>query len=175
MTRLARKTVAFWPLASLLILADCATKQLAVERLTPPYIPHDIVGDVLRFTLAYNPGAAFSTYVGPQSRWIFMTLAFGMVVVLIRLYRATGASDVWQATALGLVVGGAAGNALDRLRSAQGVVDFIDLGLGSHRFWIFNVADMGVTVGAALLAFLLWRRDAALRDAGAPPRDGVAR
>src|SRR5438105_1793387 len=175
MTRVPRKTAASWPLAALLILADCGTKQLAVERLTPPYTPHDIVGDVLRFTLAYNPGAAFSTYFGPQSRWIFTALAFGVVVLLLRLYRATEARDVWQATALGLVAGGAVGNALDRLHSMRGVVDFIDVGLGSHRFWTFNVADMGVTVGAALLAVVLWRRDAELRTDGVPPRGGAPR
>ncbi len=48
---------------------------------------------------------------------------------------------------------------LDRLRSSRGVVDFIDIGIGSHRFYIFNVADMGVSVGAVMLAYLLWRAD----------------
>jgi signal peptidase II len=49
------------------------------------------------------------------------------------------------------------GNLLDRLRSPLGVVDFIDVGIGDVRFWTFNVADVGVTVGAVLLAMVLWR------------------
>ena len=53
--------------------------------------------------------------------------------------------------ALALVCGGAIGNILDRLRYEAGVVDFIDIGIGSHRFWIFNVADSAVSIGAVLL------------------------
>jgi signal peptidase II len=159
MPALSRKGYAFWPLAALLILADCGTKQLAEEKLLPPHVPHDVVGDVLRFTLAYNPGAAFSMYLGPHSRWIFMTFAAVVLLILFRLYRSLDEGDRWQAVALGLVTGGAVGNALDRVRSARGVVDFIDVGIGDHRFWTFNVADMGVTCGAILLALILWRRD----------------
>jgi signal peptidase II len=48
---------------------------------------------------------------------------------------------------------------IDRLRSAQGVVDFIDVGIGAHRWPTFNVADMGVSVGAVLLAWVLWQED----------------
>jgi signal peptidase II len=60
--------------------------------------------------------------------------------------------------ALALVAGGALGNLLDRLRSARGVVDFIDIGVGSYRLWTFNIADLGVTAGGVLLAVLLLRR-----------------
>jgi signal peptidase II len=47
------------------------------------------------------------------------------------------------------------GNLLDRLRSARGVVDFIDIGIGTHRFWTFNIADIGVTIGTAMLTWIL--------------------
>jgi signal peptidase II len=80
------------------------------------------------------------------------------------MYRQTTPGDRWLAIGLGLVAGGAIGNLLDRIRSERGVVDFIDIGVGSHRFWIFNVADMGVVIGAGLLAFLLWRRDRNLTE-----------
>ena len=55
------------------------------------------------------------------------------------------------------MAGGALGNLLDRIRSPRGVVDFIDLGIGDARFYTFNVADVGVTLGAILLAVVLWR------------------
>jgi signal peptidase II len=154
-----RKAAAFWPLLSLLVLADCTTKRLAVEHLTPPHMPHDVIGDVVRFTLAYNPGAAFSMSLGPYSRWGFTLVAAIMLVILARIYRETPAGDRTQAIALALVIGGAIGNVIDRIRSPRGVVDFIDVGLGDVRFWTFNIADIGVTFGAALLAILLWRRD----------------
>jgi signal peptidase II len=57
------------------------------------------------------------------------------------------------------VLGGAIGNLLDRLTRTEGVVDFIDIGVGSIRFWTFNVADMGVTVGAIGVLWALWRAD----------------
>ena len=155
---LTRKATAFWPLLTLLVLADCSTKRLAEEHLSPPHIPHEVVGDIVRFTLAYNPGAAFSFHLGPHSRWIFSILAVVILAVLARIYRGTQARDVWQATAIALICGGAIGNVLDRLRSPLGVVDFIDVGVGSIRFWTFNIADIGVTAGGLLLAAIIWRR-----------------
>jgi signal peptidase II len=138
------------------MITDFATKQLAVAHLTPPYTPHDIVGQFFRLTLAYNPGAAFSMSLGSASRWGFTALALVAVVALVQLYRATPPSDAIQAVAIALITGGALGNLLDRLRSARGVVDFVDIGFHGIRFWTFNVADMGVTCGAALLAWTLW-------------------
>jgi signal peptidase II len=139
------------------------SKLLAEAYLTPRYVPHQVVGDVVRFTLAYNPGAAFSMSLGVYSRVIFGAFAVVALVVLWRLYRMTGrgvrAGDHLRVFALGLAWGGAAGNLIDRFRSAQGVVDFIDIGAGDVRFWTFNVADSAVTVGAIILAWSLSRED----------------
>jgi signal peptidase II len=154
------KSIRFWPLVLALVLVDCTTKQLAVEHLTPPHVPHDVVGDWVRLTLAYNPGAAFSLSLGPHSRWIFAALTLGALALLWRLYREAETPDAARVTALALVFGGALGNLIDRIRSPRGVVDFIDLGAGAIRFWTFNVADVGVSVGAALLAWVLWREEA---------------
>lgn len=122
-----------------------------------------MIGDVVRFTLAYNPGAAFSMSLGPYSRYIFGAFAMVALVVLWRLYRMTGrgarAGDRVRVLALGLAWGGAAGNLVDRFRSPQGVVDFLDIGLGDTRFWTFNIADSAVTVGAVALAWSLSREE----------------
>jgi signal peptidase II len=132
-------------------------------------VPHRIIGDFVRFTLAYNPGAAFSMSLGPYSRFIFGGFAVIALVVLWRLYRMTGtgarAGDFTRITALGLAFGGAAGNLIDRFRSPQGVVDFIDIGYGDVRFWTFNVADSAVTIGAVILAWSLSREDQQQRAA----------
>jgi len=155
--RFSRKARLFWPLAVTLVVADCATKNLAVEHLSPTQVPHEILGDWLRLTLTYNPGAATGLTLGPYSRVGFALLALGALALLIRFYRATPTAATHRAFALALVVAGAAGNLLDRLRSPRGVVDFIDVGVGAHRFWTFNVADACITIGAVLLAVALWR------------------
>lgn len=156
----SRKATLFWPVVCFLVLSDCTTKRVAEQTLSPPYTPHSVVGDVLQFTLAYNPGAATGITLGPLSRPAFTALALLALAVLGWLYRRTAPTDRLQSLALALIAGGAAGNLLDRLRWAGGVVDFIDLGFGAHRFYTFNLADVGVTLGAALLAILLWRRSA---------------
>ena len=71
--------------------------------------------------------------------------------------------------ALALLSAGALGNLIDRLRHAKGVVDFIDVGTAEWRFWTFNVADMGVSIGAVLLAYLLWREGPSPSDHPAVP------
>ena len=152
----APKARLFWPLTVTLLLADCATKELAERHLTPS-IPEPVVGDYLRFTLSYNPGAALSVTAGPYSRVIFSLTALVAVLILGRLYLRADGRATGFVVALALVIGGALGNLADRLRSARGVVDFIDVGLGQSRFWIFNLADVGVSIGAVLLAWYLTR------------------
>jgi signal peptidase II len=149
----------FWSAAVLVVVLDFITKMLAVENLMPQHVPHPVIGDFVRFTLAFNPGAAFSMSLGQNSRYIFGAFAIVAIVILWRLYRVTTPGDWTRVLALGLAVGGAAGNLLDRFREPRGVVDFIDVGIGDVRFWTFNVADSAVTVGALMLAFVLWRED----------------
>lgn len=153
-TRRARR---FWISFATLLAADLVTKQLAVAYLSPSHVPHRVIGDVLQFTLAYNTGAAMGMSLGQYSRWGFTILAIGILFVLRRLYLETPPEARWQTIALGLITAGAVGNLIDRIRSERGVVDFIDVGIGAHRFWTFNVADMGVTCGAIFLAISLSR------------------
>jgi signal peptidase II len=149
----------FWGVAISVVTLDLITKLLAVQYLFPPHVPHNILGEYVRFTLAYNPGAAFSMSLGAYSRWIFGTFALIALVVLWRLYREGAPAERLKPLALGLAWGGAAGNLVDRIRSPLGVVDFIDIGAGNVRFWTFNVADSAVTVGAVLLGWVLLQED----------------
>ena len=149
----------FWSAAVSVIIIDVLTKWLAVANLQPEHMPHAVLGEIIRFTLAYNPGAAFSMSLGAYSRIIFGTFALVALVILWRLYRVSGPQDSTRVLALGLAWGGAAGNLIDRFRSPRGVVDFIDVGIGEVRFWTFNVADSAVTVGELMLAWVLWRED----------------
>jgi signal peptidase II len=114
--------------------------------------------------------------LGPHSPWIFGSFAVIALFILWRLYRQTAPADRLRALALGLAWGGALGNLIDRIRTrGDGVVDFIDIGVGTVRFWTFNVADSAVTVGALLLAWVLWheeQRSKATRPV-APKREAV--
>jgi len=132
------------------LLLDVLTKQWVVTTLVL-YEIRPVLGDVLRFNYTHNPGAAFGINIGEHSRLFFLALSLVALVVLGLMYRSTPRHDVLRLAAVALVCGGAIGNILDRLRYEAGVVDFIDIGIGSHRFWIFNVADSAVSVGAVLL------------------------
>jgi signal peptidase II len=150
----------FWPTLVGVLLADIVTKAIAVYALQPRGFPHAVLGETLRLTLVYNPGAAFGLSVGSWSRLFFIGLTCVAVPVIWRLYKASRPFDNARVLALALVMAGALGNVLDRLKSADGVVDFLDIGVGSWRWPTFNVADIAVTTGALLLALVLWREDA---------------
>lgn len=155
----APSPIVFWGLVLVVIALDVVTKHYAVENLMPSHLPHQVIGDYVRFTLAYNPGAAFGFNLGPASRWIFATLSVLIVAVLLRTTRDLVHRSRLAAFGVPIVVGGAIGNLLDRVRFREGVVDFIDVGVGNVRFWTFNVADSAVTVGAICLVLALWHHD----------------
>jgi signal peptidase II len=146
----------FWTIFLSIVLVDVATKRLAVAALTP-YVPRNAIDDALRFTLAFNSGGAMSLSLGPSSRWWFTLLSLATLVVLAYMYRQTSPDNRIQLASLALICGGAVGNLIDRIRSPRGVVDFIDIGIGAHRFWTFNIADLAVTVGTATLTWILLR------------------
>ena len=138
--------------------ADLLTKLLAQAFIPRAYTP-EVLGSWLRLTLVHNPGAAFGLHVGPWSRWAFLLIAIVAIVVLVRMYLATSPDHHARIWALALVTGGAASNALNRLWSPRGVVDFIDIGIRNWRWPAFNLADIAISIGAILLAWTLWSED----------------
>ena len=153
----------FWPLALALLVTDCATKRAVEERLDVG-VPRPVVGETVRFTLSYNTNAAMGFQLGGERRRLVLSaLTIAALVVLGVLYHRTRPADRLRVIGVALVAGGALGNLLDRLRSASGVVDFIDVGVRDVRFWTFNVADVGITIGAVLLMLALGRWGGASR------------
>jgi signal peptidase II len=152
-----RKARWFWPLAIALLFTDCASKRVVETHLTVGQ-PQPLVGEVVRFTLSYNTNAAMGLRLGGDSRRLVLSaLSVAAVIVLGFLYHRTRPSERLRVVGVALVVGGALGNLVDRVRSSAGVVDFIDVGVSHIRFWTFNVADMGITIGAVLLLLALGR------------------
>ncbi len=132
----------FCGLSVFTLLADQATKRWALAALVPGQ-PVPVLGRALQWSLVHNAGAAFGL---PALGWVLVGVGFLCCLVIpVLLFRQPGTST-WQAVLLGLIWGGAAGNLLDRLRTGA-VIDFIDL-----KVWpVFNVADIGITVGVLLL------------------------
>jgi signal peptidase II len=145
----------FWGTAAAVLVADLVTKVLA-ETLLARHVPVSVIGEYVQLRLVYNQCAAFGLCLGAYSRWIFFGLALVALVVLRSMVLATRPGDKVRIASLALVCAGAVGNVVDRIRSPQGVVDFVDVGLGSARWPTFNVADSAITVGAIALAVSLW-------------------
>ena len=147
----------FWPTLVTVYALDFVTKRIVEAYLHPAYVPHRIVGDFIRFTLAYNKDAAMGLSLGGYSRIGFTITAIAVLAVLGVLYKRTSNDAKSSVLALALITAGALGNLTDRLMSSKGVVDFIDVGIGASRFYTFNVADAAVSCGAVILALLSLR------------------
>lgn len=161
-----RKALIYGGLVGGIVALDVLTKYIVQQSLIL-YRPVPVLGDYVRLTYIYNPGAAFGLHVGEYSRYVFLALTVVALVVLFVWYRSTPARDRLRLVAIASVTGGAIGNLIDRVRSERGVVDFLDVGIGGVRWPVFNVADIAVTTGALLLAYSLWRE-----EQGAEARDG---
>ncbi|WP_288132559.1 signal peptidase II [Microbulbifer sp.] len=147
-------------LALVIIVIDIVTKVWAVDQFM--YGPAlQIIPGLLQFTYAENYGAAFSFLAdaGGWQRWFFGAVAIGFSAVVIMWIWRLPAVKRWEPTALALILGGALGNLWDRILLGY-VRDFISVYYGNWHFPVFNVADMAITVGAAMLVIeLLFFKD----------------
>jgi signal peptidase II len=154
----------FLGLAIALVVVDQATKAVVTSALRPGE-SRPIVGDVLRIVFSENSGALFGLFKDNAAMFGIVSLA---VIALIVAYHGRTGRSTYMSLALGLLLGGAVGNMLDRLRLGY-VVDFVDGGIGSLRWYTFNGADSAISL--AILLLLL----AALRPSLAEPAGaGVA-
>jgi signal peptidase II len=132
---------------------DQVTKYAAREMLTPRET-HSYLGDIFRVTLVENHGAflGLGSNLPESVRTIIFTVVVGIALVaaLIWMIRNRALSTT-AIVATSLVVGGGIGNLIDRVASQGGVTDFLNLGIGALRTGIFNVADVWIMAGAALL------------------------
>ena len=148
---LGRHSRLYWlGLAVLIIILDWYSKQWASDSLV--LYQSRALTSWLNFTLAHNYGAAFSILsdAGGWQRWLFTILA-GAVTLVLLLWLFTLKRGEWRTgLSLGLIIGGAAGNLVDRVRLGY-VVDFIDVYYKNHHWPAFNVADSAITCGIVLM------------------------
>ncbi len=114
--------------------------------------PSSVVGDWIQIDFIHNAGGLFGLFQGSAPLFALVTLA--VVAVLVGLEVGSGWRSWLLTVILGLLLGGAIGNFIDRIRFGY-VVDFADIGIGAWRFYIFNIADSAVSV-AILLMLGLW-------------------
>jgi signal peptidase II len=142
---------------SLAVLAcDRATK-FAIERYTGLFFRRSVVSDIVVLVHSQNPGIAFSIFSNSKSPWLAPLLVASSLVVMALLVWmiVTGrAGDALAQCGLALILGGAAGNALDRVIHG-GVTDFLEVRLWTYIWPAFNVADSAITIGAILVLFEL--------------------
>ena len=129
-----------------------------VEQNIPVYEGRSVIDDVVRIVHTQNSGAAFGLL--PERTTLLSILSVVAVVAILYYYRQIASASPLIAGTLGMQLGGAFGNLVDR--AGQGyVVDFVDVGIpGGWRFWAFNVADSSIVLGILFVTFLLWREDA---------------
>lgn len=149
--------------ASTVFLLDRLSK-LALPELLSEGVPREIIGSTLQLIRSENRGGLFGLFQG--SAPLLALLSFGVVALLLVMHEREGEKRPTVLTlATGLLIGGALGNLVDRITMGY-VLDFIDLGIGDLRFWTFNVADMGISLGILIIlaaAFRLTGRPEALR------------
>ena len=135
--------------ASLVLLADQLTKWwMLVEVMKPPRVM--ALAPFLNIVLVMNPGVSFGMF-GSAPQWVGWALVvFALAIAAALSIWLRGVTERLLAAGLGLVVGGAVGNVVDRVRFGA-VVDFLDLHWGDFHWPAFNVADSAITVGVVLL------------------------
>lgn len=141
--------------AALAMAADQATKAYVVAHLErgESWMPVDFIAQFFRFTHVQNSGAAFGMFAGRGQ--VFLVIAAIIVLVILYFYRQLPRGTWLVRTALGLQLGGALGNVIDRLRLDFAVIDFLHV----RYFPVFNVADCCIVIGVALLAFAMLREE----------------
>ena len=128
--------------------------------------PIRLLDDVLRLTYIHNAGAAFGLFHG--NRWFFIGVTVLSALVLLYLAGSGRYRDPWLSAAFGMIFGGALGNLIDRIWLGV-VIDYVQMGIAGHFWPVYNIADIGVTVGVAvLLARLLFERTESEGEAVSP-------
>lgn len=173
-TSALRRWLVFFGLAIGVVVADQASKavidsafKLASTQGTIPGFaePTQVIGDLVRVAKSYNDGGLFGLFDAAAP--ILALASLFVIGILVVVQARSGPRASWLTTvALGLLLGGAIGNLLDRIRVGY-VIDWVDMGLGSWRFYTFNVADSAISIAIVLLL--------AAAIFGRQPADGAGR
>jgi signal peptidase II len=156
-------------IAAGVLVADQVTKVMLVDWL-PLHARYEVIDGLFTINHVQNYGAAFGLFAnvsGGLSRWVLVVVSIG-AVGLIWAYAREGWHEPKIVIAFGMILGGALGNLVDRLRLGY-VVDFLDLHWGPYHWPSFNVADAAITVGAVILFLSMAQQSTAAQEADPLP------
>jgi signal peptidase II len=154
-----KKNALFLAIAALVILLDQLTKAWILSTLTP-HQGFAVIGGFFNIVHVRNPGAAFGFLAGasPAFRYaFFLAVTVAAILFILHYLRTTRSEDFRLVFPLALILAGAVGNLIDRVRFGE-VVDFLDVYVGSYHWPAFNVADSAISTGAVILVLVLLRR-----------------
>jgi signal peptidase II len=161
--------IVFVALAATVVVLDQLAKAAVTSALDPgESVP--VLGDLVRIVFGQNTGALFGLFQDNAAMFGVVSL---VVIGLIVAYHARAAVSPYLTVTLGLLLGGAIGNMLDRIRLGY-VVDFVDAGIGTLRFYTFNVADSAISL-SILLLFIAAIRPSLVEGGETPPATPPAR
>ena len=149
-------------LISFFIVCFDQASKIYIKLFSAYHQPTNVLGSFLKFTYLENPGIVFGLRVNSIFYYIVTFLSICIICYIIffirELYNTKGNHNL-ALVSFSLILGGAIGNVIDRLFvifnlfNYHGVIDFIDIGIGDFRFYIFNIADMAVTIGIILFIY----------------------
>lgn len=145
-------------IAGVTLFLDLYSKHLAVMHLSD-FRKIDFLNGFLRFDLTYNRGGVFGILQGYKN--LFLIVSILVLVIMVAYYLYESAMPNLFRYSMGLIIGGAAGNIIDRLIPGRiGVVDFISVGMDNlFRWYTFNVADAAIVLGACILGVLIYKEE----------------
>lgn len=157
-------TPPFFAVLVVVYVSDLFSKLWILKKFTLQGQSEPVIGKFLYFTLTRNEGGVFGMMQGHA--WLFQILTgFAIIFLLYYYYRSAEGSKIFT-LAIAAILGGALGNFTDRFYGVTpGVVDFIDVRLGSFRWFIFNIADAFICIGAFLLAIAFYKFEKAEKAA----------
>lgn len=159
--KLFRDYLGLFGVAGLVVALDQWTKELVRTNIPPGemWLPDGLLWlmPYARLINWHNSGAAFGSFQGYG--WVFTGLAFVVAGLIIYYYPRVDPADWWLKLAMGLQMGGALGNVVDRLTNDGMVTDFLSVGT----FPVFNIADSSISVGVAILLIGVWFKERAER------------
>jgi signal peptidase II len=157
----SRRWALFGGIAAAVVVADQVTKAM-VAAAVPLGTVVEIVGDAVRIAPGANSGAIFGLF--RDRGWLFGLLSVAVLALIVWYHGRSADGGLMVTVALGLLLGGAVGNLIDRFRLGY-VLDYVDVGIGPFRWFTFNVADAAISASIALMlliAFASGRLAAAL-------------
>ncbi len=149
-----------WIIALTVLILDQSTKAW-IQSTIPPWGQKTVIPGFFNLVHALNKGAAFGFLNNESTQWqpyFFITVSLLAVLCIAYILHFIPRKDTVFLTGLGLVLGGALGNLLDRIRSGM-VLDFLDLHIKSLHWPAFNIADTAISAGALILLVSFYRRD----------------